>query len=87
MSRDIFRVTLDFNPAVKAKIDELKEATSCSTTAEFFKSALNVFAFFLEEITIKGGQLLIVKPDGEERIVLLPGLRSNLEIIRKDRKE
>ena len=69
--KDIYRVTLDFSKKSQGYIEGLQELANCSTKAEVFKHALNVFDFVINELA-RGNKFVVISPDDEKREVVFP---------------
>ncbi len=64
-SKDVYRVTLDFNPNLKPLIEALMEQSGCQTKAELFKQALSIFSFIIDELG-QGNKIIKVTPKGKQ---------------------
>jgi hypothetical protein len=70
-NKDVYRVTLDFSKESQEYIEALQKQANCSTKAEVFKQALNVFDFIVNELA-KGNKFMVVGPKNQKREVLFP---------------
>lgn len=65
------RLNLELMPAVKARLDRLRDATEGGTYSEVFRRSLATYEL-LSEATRDGAEVRIVTPDGDQRTLLVP---------------
>lgn len=70
-NKDVYRVTLDFSKESQEYIETLQKQANCSTKAEVFKQALNVYDFVINELA-QGHKFMVVGPKNQKREVLFP---------------
>ncbi len=77
-SNGAYRVTLDFSRQSKGYIDDLQGRANCSTRADVFRQALNVFDYVVNALE-SGGKFLIVDDKGEQKEVVFPIMVSRIQ--------